>query len=504
LRTAGGDVSYGLTECDLDDGDYPDATVSIERDSKTNIEKVTFKLIRTEQGRRFLFNYSVRPGQPSPAKLLKHGQTVRIVAHSAGGVSSGGVTREVPVIYTAQEIPGTRDPLPVSPIAPLTTPLALGSNILASGDLSWVGSPGAQARRILSPEYWSPMVPRPGLVVAERGANVLPRDLFPKIETQGPGFWSRNFGFTDAELQSLPRLVERLNRSGVSALTQQELDLLRRAAAIHVGGSTTGAPFASFTLPGTDLSSVGPKQFRVRVELDRSGVLDVSGPSPFNQAGTMDEITNAAEAELLVTANAEGRILSVERMPGPTPGFLMRYSGAIRWGGRALFVAGIGLSIARVATAEQGQRGKIAAEEIGGHAFGALGAALGAAGCVAFGVATAGVGLFLCGLAGGILLGAAGSAAGGHFFGTQNPEAGPGARPMTEAEAAEMARVLQAAGPGVLCPSCHRIVAEGEMRSAFQNFPTSLSPGDALFPSSRTNLSAIDLRHIRDWLESRR
>jgi len=228
--------------------------------------------------------------------------------------------------------------------------------------------------------------------------------------------------------------------------------------------------------------------------------LDVSRPNEFNQEGALEGVTNIEEAELMVVANTEGRILSVERVMASRPGFLMRNAGAIRWGGRALLVAGIGLSVYRIASAPEGHRGQVAAEEVGGQVFGAVGAAFGAAACVAFGVATAGVGLFLCGLAGGIALGAAGSAVGGHLFGNRNPEAGPGARPMTESEALAFAVALRGAEKrGVLCPNCHSAPANNLHGPAFQNLSLP-APGDSPLLPSHAPISDSDMELIREWL----
>jgi hypothetical protein len=86
LQTATGLVSYTLTQCELDDGDYT-ASVSVVGND------VRFNLRGAPQGRRFLFNYTVGPGQPNPAGLFSPGQSVRIVARGTGtGAGGGGQT----------------------------------------------------------------------------------------------------------------------------------------------------------------------------------------------------------------------------------------------------------------------------------------------------------------------------------------------------------------------------------------------------------------------------
>jgi hypothetical protein len=283
----------------------------------------------------------------------------------------------------------------------------------------------------------------------------------------------------------IPRLVRRLSQN--QALTAAELDFLSRASAVHIGGSSPGSPFASYSQPGFHVESVGPKQFRVRVEVERGGVLDVSRPNAFNEGGARQAITNVEEAELMVVTNAERRIVSVQRLTtgAEEASLALRYSGAIRWGGRVLVVAGVGLSAYRVAAAPEGERHIVAGEEIGGQIGGAIGTAAAVAGCIALGVATGGIGLFLCGLGGGIALGAGGSYLGGATAGLFDEPRLP-TRPMTETESREAAEALQRARP--ICPSCHAISREWESRGEFG-------------ARSGTSLSADERERLRIWLQ---
>lgn len=69
-------VSYHLTECDLDEGEY-DAQVVVDRRHRT----VRFDLgANAPEGVRFHFNYLVGPDQPSPLELLRHQTHVDVVA----------------------------------------------------------------------------------------------------------------------------------------------------------------------------------------------------------------------------------------------------------------------------------------------------------------------------------------------------------------------------------------------------------------------------------------
>ena len=90
-----------------------------------------------------------------------------------------------------------------------------------------------------------------------------------------------------------------------------------------------------------------------------------------------------------------------------------RNGGAIRWGGRILLVAGVAYSGYRIASASPEERPRVIGEEAGGQVGGLAGSALATAGCIAFAIATEGIGLLLCGLAGGVIGGGVGSAVGG-------------------------------------------------------------------------------------------
>lgn len=394
---------------------------------------------------------------------------------------------DLPVVGGTPQIPGY--PLSV---------VGLGGNILASGDLSWLSRPDA-ARRLLSAEYWSPFVPRRGYETLDRLTDVLPRNLYPRIQSElatgGPFSWVQRRGFTEAELRSIPDLVRRWNLSQGpwwrrwrgNPLSASELALLRYAAKIHIGATTPGSPFVSFSRMGRSapfLTGPNAPRFRVRMEIPRLNVLDVSAPNAFNLG--QDTLTNISEAELMAIANHEGRILNVQRNSGSVqPGFLMRNAHAIRWGGRILFVAGLGYSGYRISQATPEELPVVVSEEVGGHLGGGAGTALGAAGCVFLGITTGGFGLLVCGLVGGFVGGAVGGAAAGGL--------------------AEFAQ--RGFGDATVCPSCHALQREWERDrwdrdGTFPNivdlgFDRSLLPADAVPLSLHPDNPGADLL---DWL----
>lgn len=505
--TSQGVFSYSLNNCDLSDGDYI-ASVSVE-DSE-----ITFDLgDAVEAGTRFNFSYSVAPRQQNPSTLFRGQDTVRIVASSGTGTIGGEpfVIADLPITFTgdildtplslSSDSPILADSLSSSPSSgvpsfPATT-TGLSLHVLASGDLSWLQS-GDAARRVLSRQYWSPLVPSQGTITLDRLLNELPRDLEPRITSelaQGrPLSWVRR-GFSDAELRSIPDIVRRLDTHGMASLAEHELDVLMRAASTHVGGSSPGSPLVSFTdpnIPDADLGFLAERRYRVRVEMPRSSVLDL-GDTPFTREAAsrgFRDLPNLEEAELAVTTNHRGRIVSVQQLDGSTnQSFLMRHSSKIRWGGRALFVVGIGLSAHRVVEASPEERAVVIGEELGGQAGGALGAAGAVAGCVAFGVATGGVGLFLCGLAGGFAGGALGSSLGG-----------------------SLTREFNGIEDDAPCPSCHAMQREWQSASQFDLLRNSglgdrqmALPGSAL--TNGTGNSAIEpltteeLELIQRWIE---
>lgn len=308
------------------------------------------------------------------------------------------------------------------------------ASMFARGEHAWAGTGRAATSQLATWQYWAPMIPGTGPrsgIVLDRAVNELPRDLAPRIfneirarQAGGPPLsWSAGrqpwATYAEADLVRVPELVRRVN-TNPSALTPAELDLLASMAQVHINGSTPGAPFGSYALPGTDVSSVGPKLWRVRVEIDPSTALNVADTStPVSQ---LLAVENVAEREVMVATDDAMRILSVEStspivgQPALSTGartFALRNAEAIRWGGRGILVLSVAYSGYRVATARRSERGRVFGEEAGAQLLGWAGGVGAGALCIGFGIATGGVGLLACGLVGGVIGGVGGSYLGG-------------------------------------------------------------------------------------------
>ena len=399
------------------------------------------------------FRYRIAAGQANPADLLRGQSQVSVMVIEGGNTlassgsqpastnaAAGSSILTVPVTYIAIPIDGPGTGYPGVPgISALTTGTGLGLHNLAFNDLSWLDSPVSSA-------YWESLLPRSGislersLVGLGTPRSALPSRLTPSLQTflteERPGraltWLSRDRSpihfqpdpaspltrpFTAEELLSVDGLVRRYNANPAS-LTESELQLLREAARIHIGGSTPTAPFTSYSTPGQQVRWTGSRRYVVRVNVDRSAALDVSQSNAFNLG--QDAITNAEEAEFLVVGDQSGRIISVQSVESLQSGgrsWIFENAGAIRWGGRLVIVAGLAYSGYRIATASPEERPRVVGEEAGGLGGGLAGGGLATAGCVAFGIATEGLGLLLCGLVGGFVGGAAGTYAGGEFLG---------------------------------------------------------------------------------------
>jgi Domain of unknown function (DUF4157) len=407
-------TSYALNHCNVTDGEY-DARVRLS----TN--RVEFTLNETESRvTNFDFGYNIDPGQSSPNTFFRGQNSVRIICTHTPRISSGGL-RSIPVIY---------EMLSALPVAAVPS-----SHLLAMGDTSWLRSGGSMRwGTYLRPNFWSAMIPRPGMSYADRVLTLNPETdlmsrLGPRIEDEmllGRQYswtnrtWTMPDGtvrnFSPAELESIPSLIRRFNTSGVGSLSEIELAMLRRAAELHIGSSSPGSPFASYSVPGETASFLtgnipdGRIRYRVRILVDNSA-LDVSGTNTFNEG--VYELTNIEEAEIMVTANSNRQIISVERVPtntaAPEASSFVRGGSAIRWGGRIMLVYGMYHTADRIISSTPQQRPTVMAEETGSWGGGLLGAELGGGACIAFGIATEGLGLLACGLLGGIGMGTLGS-----------------------------------------------------------------------------------------------
>lgn len=437
---------------------YDFSSVRIHTDSSANQSARQINALAYTYGNNIVFAQNQYQPQTNEGKrLLAHELTHVIqqnekINHTVQRQPDNKNLVSVPVTYEAEElIYAPSCPMPsdtqrsVSKGA-LVDVAGLNAFMLSLGDLSWLNK--STVSDVFSPELLGGLVPGNNMVTLDRiitfrgnHQNLLER-LGPRIETEGPVWAARNFpdnipaalgggsapiNFTEAQLKQLPALVKRLNQRGIGALSADELLLLRRAAAIQgglYGGSTAGSPLVSYSTQDqiapflNKEPNPGEIKFRVRVKVDRSAVLDLSQPNAFN-AGE-DALMNVEESEFLVVQNAQKEIISVQRMlPGTLePGWIMRNAGKLKWGGRILMGAGLAISAYRIITASSNELPRVIGEEGGGIIGGASGTGMGTAACVALGVATEGVGLLLCGLAGGALGTFIGSAVGGEALDT--------------------------------------------------------------------------------------
>lgn len=352
------------------------------------------------------------------------------------------------------------DPQAVPAVRPIHFPVTWVAEELpqraatAAGPASFMGSQGAHAvgpsnaasgMRMVRSGYWRALIPAPRAVELERVLDELPRDLDPWFSThmrqtppgQPPQFqWvsgrpgAMQRPFTIAELQSIPSLVRKFN-ANASSLTAAEAQLMSRVVSLHVGGAHRGgSPLSSWSVPprpgqGPAISWGNSRNFKVRADFDRASVLDNTRASAANTLSPADSSFEAGlnpdEAEFLATAESDARILTVQPMRGTVRGevvpgsaaWMSRNATSLRWAGRGLIVVSFAISGYRIATADEAQRAHVVGEEAGAQALGLAGSILAGAACVGLGIATGGVGLVLCGLAGGLLGGIAGSAIGG-------------------------------------------------------------------------------------------
>ncbi len=350
-------------------------------------------------------------------------------------VAIGEPVNEVPISEPLNLVPDNVE-RPVPPLEMLQ-PLGLGLHNLAFNDLSWLNNPASRP-------YWEALLPRRGkpldrwLVKLDEPAGALPSQLTPRLQTflaqesRGNSLtWLSQNGepiqfqpdpaspvkraFTADELLSIDGLVRRY-RVNEASLSPSELQLLREAAKIHLHSTTPTAPFTSYSVPGRQKPFIGERRFVVRVNVDPSADLDVSQPNAFNRGEY--KLTNVEETEVLVVGDQSGRIISVQTVESLQRGgrsWIFENAGVIRWGGRLLIVAGVGYSGYRIASASPNERPRVIGEEVGSHVGGLAVGALATTGCVAFGIVTEGVGLFMCGLVGGAAGGSAGSYVGGAF-----------------------------------------------------------------------------------------
>ena len=244
---------------------------------------------------------------------------------------------------------------------------------------------------------------RPGMPLSPSDAELL-------------GLLTRS-GLSTRDLESIPQLLARAESGGFSSLSAAEQQLLQSAVRAHAEfGQVAGSPFISATRQGSLSGMQGTgttptflrgRQYIVRIRVPASAVADANALVPRGQTHHL-----AHELEMLVATDARGAIQSVR--PNPTSS-IGRAAPWLRVGGRVLLVAGVAYSGYRIGSATPEERPRVIGEEAGGQIGGWGGAALGAGACIAFGIASGGLGLLACGLGGALLGGGIGSAIGGEI-----------------------------------------------------------------------------------------
>jgi hypothetical protein len=207
----------------------------------------------------------------------------------------------------------------------------------------------------------------------------------------------------------------------MSALDDSDQVLLRAMFEAHgTGGQVQASPFLSATgsegLSSTLAAEGSPKSFlRQRTYVVRMQI-------PASEAASLNEVLGraqssqravqqlATEVEVLITADANGRVLDAR--PNPTSQ-LGRGATGLRVLGVVGNIASLGYSGYRISSARPEERPRVVSEEVGSQVGGWGGAAAGATICISFGIATGGIGLVACGIVGGVAGGAVGSAGGG-------------------------------------------------------------------------------------------
>ncbi|MEQ8957275.1 MAG: hypothetical protein RLP02_05010, partial [Coleofasciculus sp. C2-GNP5-27] len=311
----------------------------------------------------------------------------------------------------------------LDPLLPLTNPLL--PSMSRAGDIS---SPlGRQGSHFLLERYagrgsqlLDELVPRyhgrEGLALQQ--LEYIYRPGMPLSPSEAELLqWLAQHRLSTKELESIPQLLARAESGGFSSLSAAEQRILHSAMTAHAeSGQVAGSPFMSATRranlsgmqgTGTNPTFLRGRQYVVRIRVPASAVADANALIPRGQTHRL-----AHELEMLVATDARGSIQSVR--PNPTSS-IGRAAPWIRGGGRVLLVAGVAYSGYRISSATTEERPRVIGEEVGGHAGGWGGAALAAGGCIAFGIASGGLGLLACGVLGGLAGGFVGSAVGGEI-----------------------------------------------------------------------------------------
>jgi hypothetical protein len=307
-----------------------------------------------------------------------------------------------------------------------TTRLPVGSDSGTTDlDWLWAGGAGAVGRTtttVIDPFPGTPGFGQPNVFTrfAGRGLSPLNPELAPRVYEWGPAY--NNAGIRTGELGELYRKLQK--PGGVPALTAEEAALLEKVTRMHaVEGAVEGSPVISLSELEPDaalakLPKVATERtYVVRVRIDPKDVIRVN--EMLGKAGRTERLMT--EAEVLVSRDLRGtvgstartRIVSIRANPSPGATFGGMRGTILRWGGRAMVVAGFALTSYDIATAKGPDKREQQGRAAGGFIGGVWGAAFVGGFCIGAGIATGGIVLGLCGLAGGALGMVGGVALGG-------------------------------------------------------------------------------------------
>jgi uncharacterized protein DUF4157 len=147
------------------------------------------------------------------------------------------------------------------------------------------------------------------------------------------------------------------------------------------------------------------------------GVPIGKGGVPQSNVGGIDT-ARQGDVMKLVSEKNPGKIKlpngeEIQPRTGEIPGSLK----VLKWGGRIFTAIDVGRGIWRIANADGLERVRVIGEEAGRFGGGYVGGEAGVGGCIAFGLATEGIGLIACGIVGGVLGSIGGEWLGGSIFG---------------------------------------------------------------------------------------
>ena len=290
---------------------------------------------------------------------------------------------------------------PFDPLLPLASRLSQ-----PPGPLGVAGDTATLERYLTSPA--GELTPRYAAEQAE---------LFMR-QSHNESWWLNNFGINERQLGELQGLVARMAEGGMESLAPTEQQLMMtflraHAESVAAPGLKIASPALSTTArEGLSALPEAAPFFRrapyvVRMQVPANAVVDVNATMGARRMPGL-----VYEAEMLVFTDARGAITSVRPNPVSTLG---RAAPVLKGVGYGFLIIGIGLSAHRISTATPEELPRVIGEEGGGWAGGLGGSALVAGACIAFGIATEGIGLFLCGAVGGIGGGLGGSYLGGEL-----------------------------------------------------------------------------------------